>query len=265
MELLLPILAFGFFLGMRHATDADHVIAVSTIVSRQRNLGASALVGMLWGAGHSVTVTIVGGAVILFGIVIPPRVGLSMEFAVGIMLMLLGVLNLSGLTRWITEYLTPGGSTLHSHGHTHGGEVHEHVHAHVPDPGEELSAPPRGVAARWLSGLGLYQAVRPLVVGLVHGLAGSAAIALLLLTTIRDPLTAFLYLGIFHLGVIGGMMLITAAIGVPFVLTSGRFQGFNRFLGTASGVLSLAIGLFVIYDVTFQGGLFSDVPHWEPE
>ncbi len=265
MELLLPILAFGFFLGMRHATDADHVVAVSTIVSRQRHLGASALVGILWGAGHSVTVTIVGGAIILFGIVIPPRVGLSMEFAVGLMLMLLGVLNLSGLTRWITENLTPGGSGLHSHGHTHGGEVHEHVHAHAPNTDDELSAPPRSVVARWLSGLGLYQVVRPLVIGLVHGMAGSAAVALLLLTTIRDPLAAFLYLGIFHLGVIGGMMLITAAIGVPFVLTSGRFQGFNRVLGVASGVLSLAIGLFVIYDVTFQGGLFSDTPHWEPE
>lgn len=265
MELLLPILAFGFFLGMRHATDADHVVAISTIVSRQRHLGASAVVGILWGAGHSVTVTLVGGAIILFGVVIPPRVGLSMELAVGAMLVVLGIMNISGLTRWISEALTPGGPALHSHTHTHEAEVHEHLHAHSSAPAADPVALPTGLLASWLARLGLYQAIRPVVVGLVHGLAGSAAVALLALTTIREPMAAFLYLGIFHVGVMGGMGLITAAIGVPFVLSAGRFQHFNRALGLASGVLSLVLGIFVIYEVTVVGGLFTDAPHWEPE
>ncbi|HXJ95331.1 MAG TPA: high-affinity nickel-transport family protein, partial [Terriglobia bacterium] len=104
---LFSILALGFFLGMRHATDADHVIAVTTIVSRQRSICHAASIGVLWGLGHTITILLVGSAIILFGLVIPPRVGLSMEFSVGLMLILLGVLNLSGIMRWLTETLTP--------------------------------------------------------------------------------------------------------------------------------------------------------------
>src|SRR3984893_10612587 len=113
---LLSILSLGFFLGMRHATDPDHVIAVTTIVSRQRSIRHAALIGILWGLGHTITILAVGSAIILFGIVIPPRVGLTMEFSVGLMLILLGVLNLSGLMRWITETLTPAGMHSHSDG-----------------------------------------------------------------------------------------------------------------------------------------------------
>src|SRR6266436_4637777 len=99
MITLLSIVALGFFLGMRHATDADHVIAVTTIVSRQRNIRHAAMVGALWGVGHTITIFVVGSAIILFGIVIPTRVGLTMELSVGLMLILLGILNLSGITR----------------------------------------------------------------------------------------------------------------------------------------------------------------------
>src|ERR1700688_2081426 len=107
MVTLLSIIALGFFLGMRHATDPDHVIAVTTIVSRQRSIRNAALMGVLWGLGHTITILAVGSAIILFGIVIPPRLGLTMELSVGLMLILLGVLNLSGFTRWITEQFTP--------------------------------------------------------------------------------------------------------------------------------------------------------------
>src|SRR6201987_5707488 len=95
------IIAIGFFLGMRHATDPDHVIAVTTIVSRQRNIKNAATIGVLWGVGHTITIFVVGAAIILFGLVIPPRVGLAMELSVGLMLILLGILNLSGIMRWI--------------------------------------------------------------------------------------------------------------------------------------------------------------------
>src|SRR5260370_3195826 len=107
MITVLSIIALGFFLGMRHATDADHVIAVTTIVSRQRSIREAALIGALWGLGHTITILLVGSAIILFGLVIPPRVGLTMELSVGLMLILLGVLNLSGILRRITDTVTP--------------------------------------------------------------------------------------------------------------------------------------------------------------
>src|ERR1700688_4106465 len=121
MVTLLSIIALGFFLGMRHATDPDHVIAVTTIVSRQRSIRNAALIGVLWGLGHTITIFLVGSAIILFGVVIPPRLGLTMELSVGLMLILLGILNLSGFTRWITEMFTPSPDALHAH-------VHPHVH-----------------------------------------------------------------------------------------------------------------------------------------
>src|ERR1043165_8975802 len=101
---LLSIVSLGFFLGMRHAMDADHVIAVTTIVSRERAVRSAALIGAVWGFGHTLTVMIVGGAIILFGVVIPPRFGLEMEFSVGLMLILLGAWNLSAFHPWIVPF-----------------------------------------------------------------------------------------------------------------------------------------------------------------
>src|ERR1700737_3673470 len=109
MITLLFIIALGFFLGMRHATDPDHVIAVTTIVSRQRSISQAALIGIFWGIGHTITIFGVGTTIILFSVVIPPRIGLSMEFSVGLMLILLGILNLTGTMRWINERFAPSG------------------------------------------------------------------------------------------------------------------------------------------------------------
>src|SRR5215470_3513111 len=119
---LLSIIALGFFLGMRHATDPDHVIAVTTIVSRQRSVARSALIGAFWGLGHTLTILLVGAAIILFNLVIPPRIGLSMELSVGLMLIVLGVMNVIGFLR-----SAPAGdaqATTHSHAHSHGDYVH---------------------------------------------------------------------------------------------------------------------------------------------
>src|SRR6202163_4431171 len=123
MITLLSIIALGFFLGMRHATDPDHVIAVTTIVSRQRSIRHAALIGVLWGLGHTITIFLVGSAIILFGVVIPPRLGLTMELSVGLMLILLGILNLTGFTSWVTETFTPAADPGHPHAH-----AHAHVH-----------------------------------------------------------------------------------------------------------------------------------------
>src|SRR5579863_2602685 len=193
MITLLSIIALGFFLGMRHATDPDHVVAVTTIVSRQGSVRHAVLIGVLWGVGHTITILVVGSAIILFGLVIPPRVGLTMELSVGLMLILLGILNLSGMMRWITEAVTPIQFGQHSHPHGHGDYVHCHPHHHRPEEhGHAEDATPVGRMDRIFGRIGIYQAVRPIAVGIVHGLAGSAAVALLVLTTIRAPFWAIL-------------------------------------------------------------------------
>jgi len=274
MITLLSIIALGFFLGMRHATDPDHVIAVTTIVSRQRSIRHAALIGILWGLGHTITIFLVGSAIILFGVVIPPKLGITMELSVGLMLILLGVLNLTGFTRWITETFTPqspdapGHPHLHSHAHTHqqGDFVHAHPHHHEPEKhGHAEDSTPVGWMDRIFGQLGLYQAVRPLAVGLVHGLAGSAAVALLVLTTIRDPRWAIAYLLVFGVGTIAGMMLITAAIALPFKYSQSRFARLNRGLAVASGILSIAFGIFIVYQMGYVNGIFTNHPHWVPE
>jgi high-affinity nickel permease len=265
MITLLSITVLGFFLGMRHATDPDHVIAVTTIVSRQRSIRHAALIGILWGLGHTITILAVGSAIILFGLVIPPRVGLTMELSVGLMLIFLGVLNLSGMMRWITENVTPMLPGEHTHSHGHGGYVHTHRHSHSPERhGQDEDSMRLGWMDRTFGRLGVYQIVRPLAVGIVHGLAGSAAVALLVLTTIRVPSWAVLYLLVFGIGTVAGMMLITAAIAVPFKFSQSRFVRFNRGLAVASGVISLAFGLFIVYQMGFVSGLFTRNPIWVP-
>jgi high-affinity nickel-transport protein len=265
------VLLLGFFLGMRHATDPDHVIAVTTIVSRQRSVRGAAWTGVLWGIGHTVTILAVGGAIILFGLVIPPHVGLGMEFSVAVMLVLLGILTLTGVTRRIQEAQDGTGHAgdaerHHAHPHAHGDYVHNHAHGHTPEPhGHSEGATPQARLDLAFGRFTAYQIVRPLVVGLVHGLAGSAAVALLVLATIRDPWWATGYLLVFGLGTIAGMMLITAAVAVPFAVTARRFAGLNRHLATASGLLSLAFGLWLAYQIGIVDGLFSAAPHWTPE
>ena len=243
---------------MRHATDPDHVIAVTTIVARQRSTGGAAAIGAVWGVGHTLTIMAVGSGIILFGWVIPPRLGLAMEWSVGIMLVLLGLVNLTGIV--------PASGHVHSHPHEHGDYVHTHVHGHNPETHSHApDATPLSWLDRQVGALGAYRLVRPLIVGIVHGLAGSAAVALLVLTAIRDPRLAVLYLLIFGAGTIVGMMLMTAVIALPFAYTTTQFAKVNRGLRVASGLLSLAFGLFIAYRIGIVDGLFTNHPHWTPE
>ena len=268
---VVSFLFLGFFLGMRHATDADHVVAIATIVSRERGLAGSALIGGAWGVGHTVTVMAVGAAIILFGVVIPPRLGLSMEFAVGIMLVLLGFLTLTGMGRAVGlhAHAGPGGHApdLHDHLHAHGDYVHRHSHGH--DASAHGHAEGHTPLARLdRSGLGriaFYQWLRPFAVGLVHGLAGSAAVALMVLSVIREPVAALGYLMLFGLGTIVGMMLITLILSAPFAFTAANLPKFNWRLRVASGLVSFVFGVVLIYGIGFaEGGLFTDAPSWEP-
>ena len=261
----LSILAVGFFLGMRHATDPDHVIAVTTILSNQRNKARAALIGAFWGVGHTVTIFVVGAAIILFNLVIPVRVGLSMELSVAVMLIILGLTNVTGFVRSMPAgSIEPAESVVHSHPHTHGDYIHNHPHTHDPE-GHSHDYTPLAWMDRVFGGAGPYQYLRPLVVGIVHGLAGSAAVALLVLTTIRSVHWAIAYLLIFGVGTIAGMMLITMSLASVFTMAGRARQKFSRRLAFASGLLSLGFGLFVAYQICFVNGLFTMHARWIPQ
>ena len=256
MTTLLGILLLGFFLGMRHATDSDHVVAVTTIVSRQRSIASAAMTGVFWGIGHSITLLVVGGAIILFGFVVPERLGLSLEFCVALMLILLGLLNLKSIVRAVRGANLGADSHVHEHPHKHGDYIHSHRHGHdVGTHGHSEDAVLPARLDRHFGRSKIYRMLRPVVIGIVHGLAGSAAVALLVLPIIHDPVWAMMYLLIFGVGTIAGMMLITAAIAIPVTYTV-RFQFLHRHLGTAAGLLSLGFGLFLVYQIGLVDGLF---------
>jgi hypothetical protein len=229
MTSLPSILVLGFFLGMRHATDADHVVAVSTIVGRDRTLRGAARIGSLWGAGHTLTILLVGGAIILFGLTIPPRLGLALELTVGVMLVVLGALSLAA-----------------------GRRAHGHAHAAVERADRGLGQK-RG-----------YALMRPLLVGVVHGLAGSTAAALLVLGTIREPLAALAYLALFGGGTVAGMILITVVLAIPLAGAGPALTRAGHRLGVVAGLASVALGLFLVYRIGFVDGLFSESPRWTP-
>jgi high-affinity nickel permease len=247
------IVLLGLFLGMRHSTDPDHVVAVSTIASRERSVGQGALIGVLWGVGHTLTIFLVGSGIILFGLVIPPRVGLSMEFSVALMLILLGVLNLTGALRWLTKRFAP------PEGRVRSGTANSGLTANPAgsSPGSPLE--------RFMARYGAYQVFRPLLIGLVHGLAGSAAVALLVLSTIRTPLWAIAYLLVFGIGTILGMMLMTTVIAMPVSYGSKHFAAAAAYLSPISGIVSTAFGLFLVYQIGFVDGLFRANVHWTPQ
>jgi high-affinity nickel-transport protein len=243
---LLFVIGLGLILGMRHSTDADHVVAISTIVSKQRSIRGAALIGSVWGLGHTITIFIVGALIILFSVQIPVRVGLSMELSVAVMLVILGLLNLSGLMQKITSRFTPSFTTS------------------KVDNADVFTTSAAKSIRKTVRSLGLYQCIRPLVIGLVHGLAGSAAVALLVLSTIHDPRWATLYLLIFGAGTMVGMMCMTTAIAVPLRYAGNRFGQLSRYLGAMSGIVSVCFGSFLIYQLGFLGGLFTSHPQWTP-
>src|SRR6476620_10358576 len=166
MASFLSIIAVGFFLGMRHATDPDHVIAVTTIVTRQRQLTRAALTGAFWGIGHTLTIFVVGAVIILFDVVIPARIGLSMELSVAFMLVLLGVMNVAAFLRStpsLSDEAT-GSAVLHSHPHTHGDYVHNHAHGHSPEAHPHRpDGTPLARLDRLFGRFAAYRPVRPLV------------------------------------------------------------------------------------------------------
>jgi high-affinity nickel permease len=216
----IALLGLAIALGLRHAADPDHVVAVTTITARTKRILPAMWLGIVWGLGHTITLFTVGAAIILLNLVVPPRIGLAMEFAVGLALVAVGLLNLKGRD-------------------------------------EAMAREGEGTRER-------IPAWRAFFVGLLHGLAGSAAVALLLLAAIRDPRWACAYLLLFALGTLAGMSLITTGLAAPLTAATRRWPRVSRGARLATGLLSLSFGAWLVYQIGFRDGLFLAVPHWSP-
>ena len=243
------LLGLGLVFGLKHATEVDHVVAVSAIVSEHRNVMRSALVGGLWGAGHTASLIIVGVLVLVFRVAIPQSVANWLEFVVALMIIALGVLAVTRVLRKRADV------HLHRHRHSHDGPTHVHVHFH--EHGTEHAS----VAARHSSPSSHSHAIarlgfKPLLVGAMHGLAGSAALTLLVLTQIQSVSLGLLYLALFGIGSTLGMLLMSGLIGLPFALSGRRLTNINYGLQTAAGALSIAFGLWYAYETVIMNGLW---------
>jgi ABC-type nickel/cobalt efflux system permease component RcnA len=236
------VLGIGLLFGLKHATEVDHIVAVSTIVSQHRNLFRSVLVGALWGAGHTAALLVTGAVVLSLRIAIPQQVGSWLEFGVALMIIGLGA---SALWRTLRK---PG--RVHVHQHNHDGLSHVHLHFHEEET--QHSRESSRSHSHVVSGIG----IKPLLVGTMHGLAGSAALTLLVLTQIPSAALGLLYLAVFGLGSIAGMLLMSGIIGLPFALSSRRLSGVHRYLQTAAGGLSIIFGLWYAYKTGLASGLF---------
>ncbi|HLL76331.1 MAG TPA: hypothetical protein VK421_13855 [Pyrinomonadaceae bacterium] len=237
-------LALGFVLGLRHAVDADHLAAVSAIVSERRSVLGASLLGGLWGVGHAVSLVAAALAVILFDLRVGERAALLLEACVGVMLVALGANALRKLGR---------GGRLHLHFHRHGGREHAHPHVH----GETDLAREHGRAERPAhTHHGLRLDSRTVLVGMLHGLAGSAALMLLVISTVESRLAGLLYVAVFGVGSAGGMMLMGALVSLPMRLTAVRFARANILIRGAAGLFSAGLGLLMIYEIGSDSGLF---------
>jgi len=229
------LLGLGLIFGLKHAMEVDHVVAVSTIVSEHRNLFRATLVGALWGLGHTVSLVVVGTLVLIFRIAIPPALANWLEFGVALMIIALG-----GLAVWRVFRRR---ADVHVHRHSHDGDSHVHIHFHEHGTEHNRVIPKATSHSHAISQVGF----KPLLVGAMHGLAGSAALTLLILTKIQSVSLGLIYLLLFGVGSTVGMLLMSGLIGLPFALSARRLTGFNSGLQTVAGVISIAFGFWYAY------------------
>jgi ABC-type nickel/cobalt efflux system permease component RcnA len=231
----ITLLGLGFLLGARHALDPDHVAAVSAIVSERPDLRASGFVGACWGFGHTVILLLVGVAIILLKITIPEHVAQALELGVGLMLIALGGSLAVTLIR----------ERWHLHPHRHASGTHLHLHTHRS--GQDH-----------LHGHSLLRrrSVKPFLVGMVHGLAGSAALTLMLLSTVRTLWEGVLYILVFGFGSILGMMVLGVLISIPLVLSASYLPRARVALQGLASVGSMGLGLIMLYRISLGDSPF---------
>lgn len=241
MDSALPLLGLGFVLGLKHATEADHLVAVSAIVSEHRSVWRSAAVGGLWGIGHTASLFVAGALLIALRIPVPESVATALELAVALMIVLLGTRILYVVLRRRRD--------VHVHAHTHDGRTHTHLHFHGRSDAHAPADAP-AVSHAWHRGLWGW---RPVAVGAMHGLAGSAALTLFLLAEVMrggSRLIGFAYLLVFGVGSIGGMLLMSTLVGLPFVLTAQRFRSVDTPVRLLAGTASVLFGLYYAWQAT---------------
>jgi ABC-type nickel/cobalt efflux system permease component RcnA len=233
---IFALLGLGFVFGLKHAIEVDHVVAVTTLVSEHRSVWRSTLVGGLWGAGHTASIVLVGVLVLVFRVTIPLPVTKWLEFGVALMIISLGVLAMVKVLRRRSD--------VHLHRHSHDGQSHVHIHFHEHGT-EHTSSASTPTHSHAISRVGF----KPLFVGAIHGLAGSAALTLLVLTQIQPVWLALLYLALFGIGSTVGMMLMSGLIGLPFVFSDGRLTKINYGLQSVAGSLSIVFGLWYAFQI----------------
>ena len=250
----LALLGLGFVFGLKHATEVDHVVAVSAIVSEHRNVLRSALVGGWWGAGHTASLIIAGTLVLVFRVAIPLAMANWLEFAVALMIIALGVLAMLRVLRTRQD--------VHLHRHSHDGQSHVHIHFHehgtehaTATASNQKAHSSRSSHSHTISRLGF----KPFLVGAMHGLAGSAALTLLVLTQIQSLALGLLYLVLFGVGSTFGMLLMSGLIGLPFALNGPRLTRINYGLQSTAGVLSIGFGLWYAYETAITNGLWRTI------
>lgn len=216
---LIALLGFGVVLGLKHALDADHVVALSTIVSHTKSLRKSSLVGLLWGVGHMFALFLVGILLLSFRLTLPDKIALSFEFLVGVVLVVLGIDVLRKISR----------GKIHLHEHRHGNSAHVHFHSHSDAESH-------------------VHAHKSFVVGMFHGLAGSAAVILLILTTVKSMLQGLLFILVFGIGAILGMLIVSTFIMLPFMFSS-KFDKIQNSLRVIAGIVSIVFGVSIIYEI----------------
>jgi hypothetical protein len=237
---MLSVFGLGLALGLRHALEADHLAAISTMATERRSVIASTLAGAFWGLGHTVALLAVGVAVILLRVEIGPRTAAAAELCAAIMLIGLGIDTLWKVTR---------GGHLHVHTHRHGARTHVHPHVHAGAAHETADH------GSWHHGF-RYQR-RPFFVGIVHGLAGSAALMLVILAGLPTPSLAFTFITAFGVGSVGAMACMGALLGAPAILTASRFRGVHVLVRSVAGVASVVLGALMTYDVMLAAGFLS--------
>lgn len=228
------ILGLGFLLGMQHALEADHIAAVSSIAARRSNVSDIVKHGLTWGLGHTITLFIFAGAAILLGRAIPEHLASPLETAVGVMLVGLGAHVLWRLWR----------DRVHFHQHRHGdGAAHLHLHSHAGDSApHQRSRHDHQHGFRW----------RSLLVGLMHGMAGSAALLVLVVTQLANPVQGLLYVLLFGIGSMLGMGALSMVIAVPLAVSARWLTWANRGLQAIVGVVTIGIGAMTIYSTALS-------------
>lgn len=230
---IMAVLTIGLVFGLKHATEVDHVVAISTIVSRHKNIFHSAIVGALWGAGHTASLLIVAAIVLTLRIAIPERISGWFELGVAVMIIALGI---SALSRALRQ-----NAHVHVHQHRHDGLSHTHIHFHENETEHEPALPSQH--SHVVSHLGW----KPVLIGMMHGLAGSGALTLLVLTQISSSWVGLLYVATFGVGSIVGMLLMSGLIGLPFAFSSRKLTDLHQGLQTLAAVFSICFGIWYAY------------------